>query len=173
MHPKYSDQAKNTILYLHKCSRRPSPCPPSKQQCPRFLPLPPEALAILCRHWPRTGQPTSGWVFPHATHADLPDDPASWYKYRFRPALKRAGLTGKGLKFHSTRHAFAVGFLESGGNVRALQRAGGWSSLNQVEIYTQMQDKGLREAMNQAASIGGNCRKLPTAKLSIVKKRRK
>lgn len=131
-----------------------------KHQRPRFLPLPPEAMALLRRQWRRTGQPTQGWVFPHATNPDLPEDPASWYKYRFKPALTRAGLTGKGLKFHSTRHAFAVRFLEAGGHVRALQKAGGWSSLDQVEIYTQMDDEGLRNAMMQGAKIGANSRKL-------------
>jgi integrase len=129
-----------------------------KQQRPRFLPLPPEAIGLLRRHWRRAHQPTSGWVFPHATQPDLPEDPAGWYKYRFKPALKAAGLTGTGLKFHSTRHAFAVRFLEAGGHVRALQKAGGWSSLDQVEIYTQMDDAGLRTAMNQGAKIGKNSR---------------
>jgi integrase len=125
-----------------------------KKQRPRFLPLPPEAIALLRRQWRRAERPTSGWVFPHATQPDLPEDPAGWYKYTFKSALTRAGLTGKGLKFHSTRHAFAVRFLEAGGHVRALQQAGGWSSLDQVEIYTQMQDEGLRQAMNQGAKIG-------------------
>lgn len=131
-----------------------------KHQRPRFLPLPPEAIALLRRHWRRTGQRTTGWVFPHPTVPDLPEDPASWYKYRFKPAVKRAGLTGKGLKFHSTRHAFAVRFLEAGGHVRALQKAGGWSSLDQVEIYTQMDDESLRSAMTQASKIGSNSGKL-------------
>lgn len=144
--------------------------PTLKQQRPRFLPLPPEAMTIFRRHWRQAHRPTQGWIFPHATAPDLPDDPANWYKYRFKPALARAGLTGKGLTFHSTRHAFAVRFLEAGGHVRALQKAGGWSSLDQVEIYTQMQDEGLREAMNQASKIGANCRTL--RKLRNPKSRR-
>ncbi|MEK7784385.1 MAG: site-specific integrase [Chloroflexota bacterium] len=147
--------------------------PTIKHQRPRFLPLPPEALVLLRRQWRRTGQPTQGWVFPHATQPDLPEDPASWYKYRFKPALTRAGLTGKGLTFHSTRHAFAVRFLEAGGHVRQLQKAGGWSSLDQVEIYTQMDDEGLRDAMTQGAKIGFNSRKLQTSARSTPRKRQK
>lgn len=139
--------------------------PTIKQQRPRFLPLPAEAVAILRRWWIRAGRPETGWVFAHPEHPQLPKDPASWYKYTFKPAVKAAGLAGKGLKFHSTRHAFAVRFLQSGGHVRALQRAGGWSSLDQVEIYTQMEDEQVRSAMNQAAQIGGNNRKSHARKL--------
>lgn len=134
--------------------------PTIKKQRPRFIPLPQEALTILRRRWERRRRPVTGWVFPHPTKPDLPADPASWYKYRFRPALKRAGLADTGLNFHSTRHAFAVRFLEAGGHVRALQKAGGWSSLNQVEIYTQVKDEGLRTAMNEGAKIGQHRRKL-------------
>jgi len=137
--------------------------PTIKRQKARFIPLPDEAVRILRARWRRMGRPPTGWIFPQATNPDLPEDPGGWYKYRFKPALKRAGLTGKGLIFHSTRHAFAVRFLEAGGHVRQLQKAGGWSSLSQVEIYTQVQDDGLRQAMNQGANIG-NRRKLQKLK---------
>jgi integrase len=138
--------------------------PTIKRQRARFIPLPQDAVVILRRWWRRASQPSEGWLFPHATAKDLPEDPGSWYKYTFKPAVKNAGLTGKGLKFHSTRHTFAVRFLEAGGHVRQLQTAGGWSSLSQVEIYTQVGDESLRQAMDAAAKIGGmsarNCRKL-------------
>lgn len=145
--------------------------PTIKRQRPRFIPLPTEAVTILKARWQRVGRPATGWAFPHETKPDLPADPASWYKYRFKPALLRAGLTGKGLNFHSTRHAFAVRFLEGGGHVRALQKAGGWSSLNQVEIYTQVQDHGLRSAMNAGAKVGQHSRKLQKSHRSSTRKR--
>jgi integrase len=130
--------------------------PTIKQQRARFLPLPQEALEILHRRWQKAGQPQNGPAFPHPVHPDRPEDADAWYKYRFKKAVKAAGLAHKRIKFHSTRHGFAVRFLEAGGHVRALQRAGGWSSLDQVEIYTQMQDDQLRGAMDQAAKIGNN-----------------
>jgi integrase len=146
--------------------------PTIKKQKPRFIPLPQEAVTIFNRQWRKAGQPETGWIFPHPKKPDLPEDPGGWYKYRFMPALERAGLTGKGLNFHSTRHGFAVRFLEAGGHVRQLQKAGGWSSLNQVEIYTQVQDEGLRKAMNQGAQIG-NSRKLQKKTKPTRAKRRK
>jgi len=128
--------------------------PTIKRQQARYLPLPSEALQLLRRRWQQTGRPATGWVFPHPERPELPEDAGGWYKYTFKPALARAGLTGKRLTFHSTRHTFAVRFLEGGGHVRALQTAGGWSSLDQVEIYTQMVDGTLRAAMESGARVG-------------------
>lgn len=139
--------------------------PTIKQQKPRFLPLSQEAMDILTRRWTRAGRPTHGHVFPNLHDPRLPEDAGNWYKYKFKRAVKAAGLDGKGLKFHSTRHGFAVRFLEAGGHVRALQRAGGWSSLDQVQIYTQMHDEELRQGMSQVAEIGkDNCRNLQKSK---------
>jgi integrase len=134
--------------------------PTVKKQRARFIPLPHEARRVLAGRWRLAERPEQGWVFPHATNKALPEDAGSWYKYRFKPAVTRAGLHGKKITFHSTRHTFAVRFLEAGGHVRQLQKAGGWSSLSQVEIYTQVQDEGLRVAMNQAAKVGKNRRNL-------------
>jgi integrase len=145
-----------------------------KQQRPRFLPLSEDALDILRRRWSLAGQPAQGPVFPSAHDPSLPEDAGNWYKYRFKKAVRAAGLAGKGLKFHSTRHGFGVRFLEAGGHVRALQRAGGWSSLDQVQIYTQLHDEELRQGMDQVAQIGkSNCRKLQKSKTSKSEKQRK
>jgi len=134
--------------------------PTIKRQRSRFLPLVEEAIGMLKRRWGAAGRPKHGPIFPDADDPSLPEDANAWYKNRYKPALKRAGLDGKGLKFHSTRHAFALRFLDAGGHVRALQKAGGWSSLSQVEIYTQMQDESVRAPMESAARLTTNCRKL-------------
>jgi integrase len=128
--------------------------PHFKRQRTRILPIPHEAMTILEHRWHAAGKPAKGWIFPKTGDQDLPEDEASWYKYRFRPALRRAGLDGRGITFHSMRHTFATRFLEAGGNVRALQKAGGWSSLTQVEIYTQLFDETVRAGMEQGARIG-------------------
>lgn len=134
--------------------------PTFKRQKVRFLPLPTDAERLLQHRWRRMGQPETGWIFPHPTNPTLPEDANNWYKVIFRPALLKAGLAAKKYTFHSTRDTFATRFLEAGGNARELQKAGGWSTLQQVEIYTHVVDVHLRQAMNAGARIGSNSRKL-------------
>ena len=145
--------------------------PTLKRQRERFLSFPTQAMTILRRRWTTAGQPSTGPVFPHPDNPLLHEDADAWYKYRFKVAVNAAGLTEKGLKFHSTRHGFAVRFLEAGGNTRALQRAGGWSSLSQVERYTQLQDEQVRQSMQRAANLGSNSRKLQNPRPSQRGKR--
>lgn len=128
--------------------------PTFKRQQPRFLPVPTEGMDILRRRWMSAGQPTLGPIFPRADDPTLPEDADSWYKYRFKRAVRKAGLSGKRIKFHNMRHTWASRFLEGGGHIRALQKAGDWSDVRLVEIYTHMHDEQLRGAMEQGARIG-------------------
>lgn len=50
---------------------------------------------------------------------------------------KRANLPKELCHPHVLRHTFAVHFLKAGGDLRSLQRIGGWSNLNTVTVYTQ------------------------------------
>lgn len=137
-------------VYWTKCGVS---LPTLKRQRERFLSFPTPAMTILQRRWTKAGRPSTGPVFPHPEHPHLHEDANAWYKNNFKPAIEAAGLRTKGLKFHSTRHGFADRFLEAGGNTRALQRAGGWSSLSQVERYTQLQDEQVRLGMERAANL--------------------
>lgn len=128
--------------------------PTFKRQKVRFLPFPTAAMELLTRRWHAAGRPPTGWVFPSATDRDQPEDAQNWYKYRFKKAVKAAGLTGKRITFHNTRHTWASRFLEGGGNIRSLQKAGDWSDIRLVEIYTHPFDDQLRTAMERGAGIG-------------------
>ncbi len=145
--------------------------PTLKRQRERFLSFPTQAMQILRQRWKPAGQPSTGPVFPHPDNPLLHQDANAWYKNNFKPAIKAAGLTQNGLKFHSTRHGFADRFLEAGGNTRALQRAGGWSSLSQVERYTQLQDEQVRQSMQRAADLEESCRKLQKPRDARPRKR--
>lgn len=90
----------------------------------------------------------------HATNPDLQEDADSWYKSHFKKAVQAAGLVGKRITFHSTRHTWAGRFLEGGGTIRSLQKAGDWSDIRLVEIYTHPFDDQLRAAMERGARIG-------------------
>ena len=123
---------------------------------------------MLTRRWTAAGRPATGYVFPSAINRDVPEDADSWYKYRFKKAVKAAGLAGKGITFHTTRHTWAGRFLEGGGNIRSLQKAGDWSDIRLVEIYTHPFDDQLRSAMEGGARIGS-----PKMNVSPARKGRK
>lgn len=134
--------------------------PTIKRQRERFQAMPEQAMAILTRRWTRAGRPSVGPVFPDPDRPHLHQDANAWYKYVFKPAVKAAGLEARGLKFHSTRHGFSVGFLEAGGSTRALQKAIDWSTIGLAERYTQLADDHVRTDIQQAADHREKCRKL-------------
>lgn len=52
-------------------------------------------------------------------------------------AMRRAGIPGEKCHPHTTRHTFAVHFLKNGGDLRTLQRIGGWANINMVARYLE------------------------------------
>lgn len=60
--------------------------------------------------------------------------------------MKRAGLEGRGITFHSTRHTFASHYLE-GGAVSDLKEILGHSNLKTTEIYAKAVDVRTRASV--------------------------
>jgi site-specific recombinase XerD len=52
-------------------------------------------------------------------------------------AMLRAGIPREKAHPHTARHTFAVHFLKNGGDLRTLQRIGGWSNINMVARYLE------------------------------------
>lgn len=52
-------------------------------------------------------------------------------------AMRRAGIPQEKCHPHTTRHTFAVHFLKNGGDLRTLQRIGGWANINMVARYLE------------------------------------
>lgn len=60
--------------------------------------------------------------------------------------LRRAGLDTDQISTHKLRHTAATLMLQNGVDVRTLQDVLGHESLNTTQIYTHVEDTGLREA---------------------------
>ncbi len=74
-----------------------------------------------------------------------------------RVALKRIALQA-GIARHVTphmlRHTCATQWLESGIDIRYVQKLLGHQSISTTEIYTHVSDQGLREALTRARGVG-------------------
>lgn len=144
--------------------------PAFKRQPARAIPIASEGVRILKALWTEQGKPSAGWLFPHATKPGEPVVANDWYRYHFKKAARRAGLYQIGVVFHSLRHTWATRQLQTGANIRTVQRGGGWSSLKMVEKYTQAFDQDVRRAVECAASIGpGTVTRLSSKKAKRIK----
>jgi len=64
---------------------------------------------------------------------------------RVRKCMLRAGITGKKLGPHTLRHTFGRVFLESGGDLRALQKLLGHTQISTTVIYSEMSDTAVEQ----------------------------
>lgn len=76
--------------------------------------------------------------------------------HRLRKHLKRAAelaeIPGwKRLRLHDLRHTYATHLAEADVNIRAIQKLGGWSSLEMVERYSNPSEGYLKEAVERLA----------------------
>lgn len=61
----------------------------------------------------------------------------------------KAGLPNEKCHPHSLRHAFAVGLLEAGVDIRSIQKLLGHSSLNTTAVYLDLTSRHLRAAVEK------------------------
>jgi integrase/recombinase XerD len=77
--------------------------------------------------------------------------------YTFSQRVKRytvkAGISGRRLCVHSLRHFFALSFLRNGGDLMALQKLLGHSSLEVVRNYVNMTDDDSLSAHRRASPL--------------------
>jgi site-specific recombinase XerD len=64
-------------------------------------------------------------------------------------AASRAGITKRGTP-HTFRHSFAMALLESGYDIRTVQKLLGHRSLNTTMVYTHVLNRGGRGVMSPA-----------------------
>jgi len=99
----------------------------------RYVMLSERLLGLLREYW-KADRPRH-WLFPgqlpgrHLSRASL--------ERAFSKAKKATGIT-KRVTPHSLRHSFATHLLESGTNIRVIQRLLGHRSLRSTEIYTHV-----------------------------------
>jgi len=77
----------------------------------------------------------------------------------FIVAKKKAGITKRGISIHSLRHTYATHLLESGVNIRAIQRFMGHEKLETTMRYLHLTQKGQEDAfeiINSVMEMGGD-----------------
>jgi integrase/recombinase XerD len=105
----------------------------------RYTLLSPQLLDALRRHW--LSERPRLWLFPKASHPDLPIDVCTAQKVFYR-AKHHAGIAKAG-GIHSLRHAFATHLLESGVDVHTIQRLLGHRDLSTTARYFHLQQSQL------------------------------
>jgi integrase len=73
----------------------------------------------------------------------------SWCSHRFKRYVDLAGLSGKGLHFHSLRHTFASWLVQDGVSIYEVQKLLGHSSIAVTQVYSHLQQESLHAAVNR------------------------
>jgi integrase/recombinase XerD len=114
----------------------------------RYARLTPELLGLLREYW-RAYRPPA-WLFPGAS-PDKQYDLATPGQV-LKQACRRAGIT-KRISMHTLRHSFATHLLESGTNLRVIQKLLGHGSINTTALYTHVSLQEAHEAPSLMALI--------------------
>lgn len=73
----------------------------------------------------------------------------SWCSHRFKRYVDLAGLSGKGLHFHSLRHTFASWLVQEGVSIYEVQKLLGHSSIAVTQVYSHLQPESLHSTVNR------------------------
>lgn len=76
-----------------------------------------------------------------------------YLRRRLHKAAKRAGIA-RPITPHMLRHAAATHLVEAGVDIRFVQKLLGHASIATTQIYTQVSDSSLREALARADTLG-------------------
>jgi site-specific recombinase XerD len=116
----------------------------------RYVMLSQRLLQLLREYWRRTRQP-GPYLFPGRN----PKRPVTVHAVQL--ALKKAVLhlgLRKRVTPHSLRHAFATHLLETGTDIRVIQRLLGHSSIQSTERYTHVSLKHVAATQSHLDRLG-------------------
>ncbi len=116
----------------------------------RYVPLPQATLEILRKHWathknPRLIFPSRG-IYDKGWTSDNPIS-VSTVQAALRQAVRAAGIQKRRISVHTLRHSYATHLLESGVNLRVIQRYLGHSQLDTTMMYLHLTNKGQEDAL--------------------------
>jgi len=116
----------------------------------RFVPLPPDTLILLRKHWkthrhPRLIFPALGRGHNKAPTSEKPMAIDS-VQGAFRQAKHSAGIKKRRVSIHTLRHSYATHLLEEGINIRVIQRWLGHARLETTMVYLHLTRKGQEDA---------------------------
>lgn len=94
---------------------------------------------------------THGWLFFNRRGQALS---AAAMRSRLRTASRGANVSSR-VTPHMLRHTAATQLVESGVDIRMIQRLLGHASLTTTEIYTHVSERSLQTAIDRADVLGG------------------
>lgn len=124
----------------------------------RYVPLPPQTLALLRQYWSTHRHPL--WLFPAPGRSGLgmatatAPMPRNSVQDAFRAALKSSGLH-KHASVHTLRHSYATHLLEAGVSLRLIQDYLGHDSPTTTALYTHLTATTDAKAREALASLMG------------------
>jgi integrase/recombinase XerD len=120
---------------------------------PREVMLDPTLLQALRDHWLRQRLP-GPWLFPARGDEGWADRPVDLRRasVAFQRAVRRSGLA-RHATLHGLRHAFATHLLESGVDLRIIQRLLGHASIETTTLYTKVRTDLIRATPSPLAVL--------------------
>ncbi len=122
----------------------------------RYVPLPRTTLEILRKHWATHRNPhlifPSRGIYDKGWDSENPIS-VSTVQAALRKAVRAAGIQKRGISVHTLRHSYATHLLESGVNLRVIQRYLGHSQLDTTMIYLHLTSKGQEDAIKRIDTI--------------------
>lgn len=125
----------------------------------RLVPLPPKTLGLMRQYWARHRNPN--WIFPYEgrdhKQAATSDKPMSETTPQgvIKRAVRDLGWDSRGISTHTLRHCYATHLLESGVNLRLIQKYLGHASLQTTTMYLHMTTFGEEAAIDKIRGLMG------------------
>jgi len=117
----------------------------------RVIPIPQEIMKKIYKYIKNSIEPYGfDYLFP-GTEGHL--NKRTWQKILNTKGKK---VLGKNVHPHMLRHSFGYAYINSTGDIRALQNHLGHSNLNTTQIYAQMSDKKMQDNYNKFISSLSN-----------------
>lgn len=119
----------------------------------RLVPLSPKPLALMRQYWASHRNPR--WIFPYEgrDHKQLATSDKPMSDATPQRVIKRAvdqlGWQNRGVSTHTLRHCYATHLLESGVNLRLIQKYLGHASLQTTTMYLHMTTHGEEAAIEK------------------------
>ena len=143
LHLEVSDiDSSRMMIHIHR----------GKGSIDRYVPLPEETLSLMRQYWvthrnPRLIFPALGRGHQQGSASETPMAVSS-VQGALRQAVSAAGIIRRRITVHTLRHSYATHLLESGVNIRVIQRYLGHAQLETTMIYLHLTQKGQEDAFS-------------------------
>ena len=148
LHLQVTDiDAQRMLVHIHR----------GKGHKDRLVPLSPKPLNLMRQYWSTHRNPM--WIFPRegrdhkqAATADKPMSETTPQNV-IKRAVRELGWDNRGISTHTLRHCYATHLLESGVNLRLIQKYLGHASLQTTTMYLHMTTFGEEAAIDKIRGL--------------------